>query len=142
MDQFAEFVGNHALLSLAFVGLLLALIYSEIHQKTRGFTELNSAGVTDLINRSDAVLIDVSSNADYNAGHIVNAMHMPLSQVDPESKQLAKLKDKTIVVYCKNGQTAGQACTKLTKGGFANVNMLKGGLLSWQADQLPVTTKK
>ena len=142
MDQFAEFVGNHALLSLAFIGLLLALIYNEIHQKTRGFKELTSAGVTSLINGSEAVVIDVSSNNDFNAGHIVNAVHVPLSQVDPESKLLSKFKDRPTVVYCKNGQASPQACAKLAKGGFSDLYMLKGGMLTWLADQLPVTKRK
>ena len=83
MEQLAEFAGNHALLSTIFVGLLLALIFTELHRRTRGFRGITPQQATQLINRSDAAVIDVSSSADYQAAHILNARHLPLSQLDP-----------------------------------------------------------
>lgn len=142
MDRLPEFVGNHPLLSLAFVGLLLALIFTEIGRRFRGFREVSPAELTALINRSDAALIDVSSQADFQKGHIGSAKHVPLSQVDPNAKVLAKLKEKPVAVYCKTGQQSGQAASKLAKAGFSQVYLLRGGLAAWHAENFPVKRGK
>ena len=59
LERLPEFVGNHPVLSLIFIGLVLALIFTEIARRNRGFVEVSPAGLTQLINRHDALLIDV-----------------------------------------------------------------------------------
>lgn len=142
MERLPEFIGNHPLLSLAFVGLLAAIIATEIGRRFRGFREVSPAEVTNLINRSDASLIDVSSAADFQKGHILNARHVPLSQVDPNAKMLAKLKDQPVVIYDKMGQQSSQAAAKLAKAGFGQVFTLRGGLAAWHAENLPISRGK
>lgn len=139
LERLPEFIGNHPLLSLAFVGLLIALVYTEIMRRFRGFTEVSPAQLTRLINADDAALVDVSGANDYESGHIVNAVHVPMSQFDPAAKPLSRYQDKPVAVYCKSGNVSEQAARKLTKAGFQRVYWLSGGLQSWLGDQLPVT---
>ena len=139
LDRIPEFIGNHPLLTLAFAGLLGALIYTEIMRRFRGFAELTPAQLTRLINAEDAALIDVSGQNDYESGHIVNAIHLPMSQFDPAAKPLVRLRDKPLAVYCKTGSVSEQAARKLTKAGFERVHWLSGGLQAWLGDQLPIT---
>lgn len=143
LEKLPEFVSNHALLSLGFVAVLLALIYTEIARRMRGFAELSPQALTLLINKQDATVFDVGSLADYEAGHIIGARHMPPPQADPAANaKLGKLKEKPVAIYCKTGQQSEQVAAKLTKAGFTQISWLKGGLLSWREAQLPVTTKK
>ncbi len=142
LEKLPEFVGNHALLSLAFVGVVLALIYTEIARRMRGFAELSPLQLTQLINRDDPAVFDVSAYADYESGHIIGAKHLPPSQIDPAIKPLVGLQDKPVAVYCKTGNSSEQIATKLTKAGFANVSWLKGGLLAWRDAKLPVMKGK
>jgi len=142
-EKLPEFIGNHALLSLAFAATLIALIYTEIARRMRGFREISPQQLTQLINREDAQLLDVSALADYDVGHIVGAEHLLASQADPQSNsKLAKLADTAVAVYCKNGQTSEQVAGKLSKAGFNQVSWLKGGLLAWRDAQLPTTSGK
>ena len=142
-EKLPEFISHHPLLSLAFVATLLALIYTEIARRMRGFSEISPQQLTRLINREDAHLVDVSPLADYDAGHIVGAEHILASQVDPQGDaKLAKWKQSAVAVYCKNGQTSEQVAGKFSKAGFSNVSWLKGGLLAWQDAQLPTTSGK
>lgn len=142
LERLPEFVGNHPILSLMFIGLLGTLIYTEIARKFRRYAEVNSAQLTMLINRHDATVLDVSALNDYEKGHIVNALHIAASQVDPDAKPLAGLKDKPLAVYCRTGMTAEQVCSRLSKQGFNQLYCLKGGLQAWISDQLPVTKGK
>ncbi|KGI78992.1 rhodanese-like domain-containing protein [Oleiagrimonas soli] len=137
-----EFIGNHPWLSLLFVILLAAIIVGEIMRMMRKYKELNPAQVTLLVNREDALVVDISPYADFEKGHVPGARHVAMSQFDPENKDLAKAKDLPIVLVCKSGQTAGQAAQRLVKAGFTRVHTLRGGMYSWRQANMPMATGK
>ncbi len=138
VHRLPEFLGNHLYLSLGFIGVLLALLTTEMQRFTRGYKALTPAGLTQLINRDNALLIDVSSVQDFEKGHIPGARQVAMSQFDPENKDLAKAKDLPVAIYCRNGQTSGQAAQRLVKAGFTKVYALDGGLAAWSEAQLPL----
>jgi len=141
MEQFIEFVGNHPLMSGAFVAVLGLLVWSELMRKVQGLKELSPAQAVAWINDPKAVVVDVSPSADYNKGHIVNARNIALSRTENPDAELKKLKDSKVLVVCKNGQTAVQAADRLKKTGIVDVAVLKGGMAQWMSDQYPVTRK-
>lgn len=138
LHRLPEFIGNHPFLSFGFIGVLAAMIAMEINKFTRGYKALTPAGLTQLINKNNALLIDVSSIQDYEKGHVPGARHVAMSQFDPESKDLVKAKALPVAIYCKTGQTSGTAAKRLTKAGFSDVYTLEGGLRSWMEAQLPL----
>lgn len=139
MEQVLEFAGNHPFLTGGFVFVLVILVYTELTRLTRKFREVDSREAIRLMNREEAVVIDVSGSADYAKGHILGAISMPPSQLEAGNKQLSKFADKPVLIYCKNGQISPQMAAKLSGIGFSNVSILKGGLAQWRADQQPVT---
>ncbi|MDX1381076.1 MAG: rhodanese-like domain-containing protein [Xanthomonadales bacterium] len=139
MEQLLEFAGNHPLLSLGFVAVFLALIWTEIQRRAQGFRELPVAQAVPLINRDNTVVVDVSAVADYNQGHIVGAKHVPLKRFDDPDAELQRLKGQSVLVADKNGQTAARAAAALVKLGAAEVAVLKGGMMAWKAENYPVT---
>lgn len=136
-----EFAGNHPYLTGGFVAVLAFWLFTEFKRKFQGYAELTPAQAVSMINRNDAVVVDVSSAADYNKAHIVDAVHIPQSQLDGSNASLGKLKGKPVLVVDKAGQTAGQAAARLLKLGAGEVAVLKGGMASWVTDQFPVTRK-
>ncbi|MES2297102.1 MAG: rhodanese-like domain-containing protein [Pseudomonadota bacterium] len=94
--------------------------------------------VTQMINRGKTVLVDVRETAEFAAGHLREARHIALGELDKRIGELDKSKDKTVVVVCQNGARSAQAVAKLQKAGFADVLSLDGGLAAWQAAGLPV----
>lgn len=138
LHRLPEFLGNHLYLTLGFVGVLVALLVTEAQRFTRGYKALTPAGLTQLINREDALLIDVSSLQDFEQGHVPGAKHVAMSQFDPESKALAKARDLPVAVVCKSGQTSAQAAQRLKKAGFTQVFWLEGGLGAWREAQMPL----
>ena len=138
MHRLPDFFGNHLYLSLGFVGVLIALVTSEAQRLTRGYTALTPAGLTQLVNRENALLIDVSPQADFEKGHIPGAKNVAMSQFDPDNKELAKVRDLPVAVVCKTGTTSGQAAQRLKKAGFSKVFWLEGGLGAWGEAQMPL----
>lgn len=138
LHRLPEFLANHVLLSLGFVAALVALAVVEAQRFTRGFTALTPAGLTQLINRENALLIDLSSQQDFDKGHIPGARAVALSQFDPESKDLAKARELPVALVCRNGQVSAKAAKRLKKAGFAKVFWLEGGLGAWNEAQMPL----
>lgn len=138
MAEFFEFLGRHPMLSASFFGVLIAWIIYEVRQARVGYRKLAPGAATLLVNRENAALIDVNSAPDFDKGHIPGSRNVPLSQFDPEGRDLSKLKGKPIVVVCRDGLASQQACARLVKAGFPQVNQLRGGLNGWVAEQLPL----
>lgn len=96
---------------------------------------------TLMINREDALIIDVREGAEWSAGHIANARHIPLGQLDKRMTELEKFKGRTVIVHCQSGNRSASACRRLGKSGFEKVHNLAGGIAAWTDAGLPVTTK-
>jgi rhodanese-related sulfurtransferase len=128
------------LLAMVFVVLVVALVGNEISRLFRGYKELCPHGLTLLINRESPLVVDLSSSQDYERGHIAGARHVPLSQFDPENKDLAKVKELPVAVYCKDGNTSASAAARLVKAGFTHVYWLGGGIAAWRGADLPTVT--
>ncbi len=62
-DELLAFAGRHLYLSLGLAGLTVALIYTEIARLFRGYKALRPAELTQLINRDNALVIDLSAIA-------------------------------------------------------------------------------
>jgi rhodanese-related sulfurtransferase len=133
MKFFSE---NMFLIAVAFVSGAM-LIWPLVRRGAAGAT-IDTLRATFLINREDAMVLDVRETNDYVNGHILNARNVPLAQLDDRAADVAKNKAKPVIVYCANGQRAGGAVAILKKHGFANVVNLSGGFTAWKAAGLPV----
>jgi rhodanese-related sulfurtransferase len=146
MDQFLQrlpdFVQGNLILVAVFVVLLVMLVAGEVGRLTRKYKAISPGQLTQLINRDNALVVDVSAIADYQAGHIIGAKHVPMSQFDPEQKDLAKVRDLPVALVCKTGQTSTGACERLSKAGFSKVYWLDGGMQAWSGADLPLTRGK
>jgi rhodanese-related sulfurtransferase len=134
-----QFAGQNPVLSLLFVGLTLALAYTEIARLFVGYKVVSPAQLTDLINKESALLVDVSAIAEFEKGHILGAKHVAMSQFDPENKLLAKAKDLPVAVVCRTGQQSSDAAKRLHKAGFTKVYWLNDGINAWIQADLPLS---
>lgn len=142
LSKLPQFVSHHLVLCLLFVGLVIALIVTQFMMLLRKYKELTPAGLTQLINRDQPLLIDLSAIADFEKMHVPGARHVVLSQFDPESKELAKARELPVVVMDKDGRQSDSAARRLIKAGFTRVYTLGGGVVAWQQAQLPVAKGK
>ncbi|MGF1724524.1 rhodanese-like domain-containing protein [Photobacterium nomapromontoriensis] len=143
MQQYIDFVTSNPILSVAWVGLVVAIITSFVKQKTAGYNVVTPNEATAMVNREDGVFVDIRSRDEYRSGHIAEALHILPSQIkDQNFGELEKHKNAPIIVVCKTGQTAQESAALLHKAGFENVNLLKDGLISWNEANLPLIRSK
>lgn len=140
MDQIIEFVGNHYMLSGAWVALCVILIYSLISGQLSPVKEVSTHEATLLINKQDAMLVDIRPAAEFNKGHILGAKLLKTEQVTKaDFSTLEKNKDKPIIIVCAMGMSAKRTAAQMLKAGFSQVSVLKGGMNAWQGASLPVS---
>jgi len=138
-SQLFEFVVHNWYLFVALVVILGLLVHNLIVGE-RGSADPLTA--TEMINHKDATVIDVRSAADFATGHIVNAVNIPMNGFKNQMAVIGKYKGKPIIVNCRSGAQSSGACEILRKQGFEEVYNLKGGILAWQAANLPLSRKK
>jgi rhodanese-related sulfurtransferase len=138
LPELIAFASRHPYLSLGLAGLTVALVYNEVSGLFRGYKGLQPAGLTALVNRDNALVVDLRPSADFEKGHIPGAKNVQMSQFDPENKQLAAARALPVVLVCKAGQASGDAAKRLRKAGFEHVYVLEGGIGAWQQAGLPL----
>jgi rhodanese-related sulfurtransferase len=91
--------------------------------------------VAELLGRGEIQLIDVRQPHEHEAGRISGDRHVELAQlpahidtIDPE---------KPVVFYCRSGSRSAMASNAFRGAGFDAHNMA-GGLLEWEAADLPL----
>ena len=84
------------------------------------------------------VVVDVRSEAEYRAGHIPGALHLPHHEAGARAREIPGLRSAPIVVTCERGPRALAAKEALEDEGFERVLVLQGHMAGWRAAGLPV----
>ena len=127
---------NIFLIAVAFVSG--AMLVWPMVRRGAGGPSVNTLEATQLINRQDALVVDVREQTEYAQSHILNSRLLPLSQLEARIGDIEKFKDKPVIVYCASGSRSSSAAAILRKSGFSNVANLSGGFAAWQQAGLPV----
>ncbi|MBE0619982.1 MAG: rhodanese-like domain-containing protein [Burkholderiales bacterium] len=115
-----------------------AMLVWPLLRRGAGGPSVNTLEATQMINRQDALVLDVREQAEYAQAHILNARGLPLSQLEARVGDIEKFKDKPVIVYCATDNRSSSAVATLKKRGFSNVVCLSGGFAAWQQAGLPV----
>lgn len=133
-----EFIKNNALLiGLAF-GSAIMLLMPMFKKGAGGVPSLSPAEAVTLINRNNALVLDVRDEAEFASGHIADALHIPVADLESRLTELKKYKSKSVLVNCQRGARSAKACEILRKAEFTQVHNLHGGLDAWQQAKLPL----
>ena len=141
MEQFLIFLQKNPFNLLLFFTAVITggmLIWPVINRLFRTGNEVSVLEAVQLINRRDAVVIDVRDSGEYAAGHIGNARHIPEAQLAERTKELEKFKTRPIIISCRTGGRAAHAGDVLRKHGFGEVFVLRGGIAAWQQSSMPL----
>ena len=135
MQQFL--LDNLLTLSVTFISGYM-LFWSYFGNRILGVKETDTVRATQLINRSNALVLDVREQKEYDGGHIINSRLIPAGQLKERIGELEKYRNRPIVVVCRSGNRAAPITSWLGKQGFKETYLLNGGILAWQKASLPL----
>ncbi|PLW84281.1 rhodanese-like domain-containing protein [Kineobactrum sediminis] len=134
MALFLEFLTQQWVLFAALLAVVIMLI---MHEARKSGPALSPQQAINLANSEDGVFVDLRDAADFKAGHIVDAIHIPATKVSARIGELEKYRERPIILVCKMGQSAGAVGKQLKAAGFTRVYKMAGGMLEWTNLQLP-----
>jgi len=142
LDQFIVFLQKSPFNLLLFGMVVITggmLLYPLFVRGLRGAgAEVEPTGAVMLINRKDAVVIDLRDGKEYASGHITGARNIPEAKLEERLKDLEKFKSKPLIVACASGRRAAAAAGLLRKNGFAEAVALRGGIAAWRQAGMPL----
>lgn len=133
-----QFLENNWAIILVMLVSGAMLVWPFVKGRVSTVREIGAMEATALINRRNAVLLDVREPKEYEGGRIPNAVQLPHSQLANRGQELKKLTARPVIAYCARGQRSRTAAGALRKIGFSEVYTLRGGLRAWSEAGLPV----
>jgi rhodanese-related sulfurtransferase len=133
-----QFLANNWMLVLIMFMSGAMLLFPLIQRRSSGMAEVGNVRLTHLMNREDAAVLDIREAREMSGTKIVNAVHIPLSQLKSRLAELKIDKSKPVVVYDSRGQRAMMAGSTLKAAGFTQLYNLNGGYKAWAEAGLPV----
>lgn len=98
--------------------------------------EIDAHAAKGMIDSGEAILVDVREPDEHARERIPGAQLMPLSAFDPAALSMAGA--KKVVIHCRSGRRAMEACARAVLDGRVEAVSLKGGIEGWKAAGLPV----
>lgn len=138
MQQLIQFATKHWELFLAFFVILFMLISIELRTKLTGAPQVSPQHTTLLINRENAIVIDLREKNDFDKGHIISSQNIPVANLSSKLSSLEKYKSTPIVLAFSSGQYPVNVISTLKNSGFEKVYCLRGGIPAWINADLPL----
>lgn len=93
-------------------------------------TKISPAEAKELLQKQQAVLIDVRTKEEFKSGHITKSVNIPLNLLTTMIQSKYPDKNKHIIVICHSGARSREAYFALQDLGYTKVSDL-GGIISW-----------
>jgi rhodanese-related sulfurtransferase len=132
-----DFVRNNLLLFVVAFASGAMLLWPLVRRSSGG-PWVTPAQATHLINREDAIVLDVREANEFASGHVLGAKNLPVARMETAGSEIMKKKDRPVIVYCDGGDRSGKAIGALKKQGFTRLANLSGGIRAWQEAGLPL----
>ena len=131
----SQFIVQNALLIIIAVIAAVSLAMPLINTRRFG-PMVSSEQAVSLINKQNALVVDVRAQKDFKRVRIANSVNIPANEIQNRLGELSK--DRTIIVVDNSGHMSA-AASKLLRGvGFTKVYVLDSGLVGWMRDKLPL----
>jgi rhodanese-related sulfurtransferase len=102
-------------------------------------SRIDTATLEQLLHEdADLRILDVRTPAEFDAAHIPGAYNVPLDTLGEHSEEFRRHVHEPVVLVCRSGTRASQACDRLAAAGMSNVHILDGGMQSWDDGWRPV----
>lgn len=88
--------------------------------------------------QADALILDVRTPTEFEEVHVDGAILQPLTELDAHHVKQLVADKRACLIMCRSGGRARQAAEKLAAAGLSNLQVIAGGMQSWENEGLPV----
>ncbi|ADV33980.1 rhodanese-like domain protein [Candidatus Blochmanniella vafra str. BVAF] len=138
LRELVAFTERHLFLVSVWCVFFFIVVYNFIIGYVFGYFEISCDKVVFLINKRNAVVLDIRSSNEYLSGHIINSINVKIEDIKygvvfSMSDWVKNKRSPLIIVHdvCR-GWSLFALRRHLKKLGYMEVYLLKGGILSWE----------
>lgn len=127
--------------NLALIGVAAAsgaILFTSSLRSSAGKASCSTLEATQMINQKNALVLDVRSAEEFARSSLIGARNIPADELAKRIGELARFKNRPVIVVCKSGSRSAGAVSTLSKDGFAEVYNLAGGITAWEIASLPL----
>ncbi len=106
-----------------------------VQEAKKTIKEVNVDEANDMI-ANGSIALDIREGAEWDAGHIPNAHHIPRGVLEFKITDDPNFQDRdaSIVIYCRSGGRSALAAKSLESLGYNNVCSMAGGYIAWSGE--------
>jgi len=140
--------GDEAVIQKMMIGIALLAIVGFLPSLIGKLREKPMISVNDLKqkieNHDELLILDVRTADDFigEQGHIQDSMNIAVEDLPAQLKKLDDHIEKTIAIVCRTDRRSTKAAKILSRNGFADVQVIKGGMTDWIKNAYPVESNK
>jgi len=94
------------------------------------YRKISAQEAKTMMDSRDVIILDVRTQAEYDEGHILNALLLPDTKIKEQASAMLPDQNAKILVYCRSGRRSAQAAQTLIQMGYTNVYDF-GGIIDW-----------
>jgi rhodanese-related sulfurtransferase len=140
--MFIEFVNENLWLFLVLAVILNLLVWTTFKNVVNGANTVSPLEMPSLQRKGKSVILDVNKAEHFDVSHIPKSINIQLEDLNSDNKELIKHMGSTVILNCQTGSRSIKASKVLVSLGFSDVHVLRGGLVNWSKENLPLTSKK
>jgi thioredoxin len=118
--------------NVKFKPFVILLFLFACQQAGNGVKELNPEAFKEAISKSNAQLIDVRSKEQHNKAYINNSILFDSTEISVDKLENQLYAKLPVYIYSDEESKALALANRLKSKGFLDVNILQGGIQSWQ----------
>ncbi|MBE9182354.1 rhodanese-like domain-containing protein [Oculatella sp. LEGE 06141] len=103
------------------------------------YTIANVARLKDQLKNPQTILVDVRESSEYRAGHIPDAINIPLRTLTHNLDNIPR--DRPVVLYCSTGYRSAMGVMTLHLLGYENVRSFPPSFAGWKTAGEPIIKK-
>ncbi|MBU3826791.1 MAG: rhodanese-like domain-containing protein [Candidatus Anaerobiospirillum merdipullorum] len=144
-QQFSAFFTRHYMMCGGWLVVVVLLVVVQFKLMTARIKKTTTNSAVIMVNRQEGIFVDVRSADKFGQGHIANAVNVTATDIkNGKLQRIERNKDKPVIIVGKDKYDTDcfNSARALKKSGFTQVYVLEGGILEWDAANLPLTTKR
>jgi len=136
MNTFFLFISQNF---IAVILLLLSITALIIYEGRKGGKKLSPGEATRKINKENALVLDLRPSQEFSSGHIAGSINVQEDQLEQHLMTKKHPKEKPIILVCRTGMSSKKSGNSLIKLGYLDVNLVGGGVMSWEGNGMPLS---
>ncbi|MDF1818853.1 MAG: rhodanese-like domain-containing protein [Immundisolibacteraceae bacterium] len=103
-----------------------------------GLTVATPAQVVQMLNREQALILDLRSETGFDDGHIAGSINVTADNMEAALRKVTRPADQPVVLVTDRGVKTAPVIKELKQADVKRIVEIKGGVQAWRDEQLPL----